>query len=110
MAKEPAGSKGYNLDRPCRTCGRLLRDHIWSRCSCRIYLRPCRELIARIFPEEWGRHVSGDGQTCKLCGCDLADHFEYRVFSVRVMDRVIEEKREISLQHAVAFNGCKSGS
>lgn len=100
----------YDLDRPCKTCGRLLITHVWNRCKCKVFIRPCIERLAIDFPEEWERHVSGDGQTCRLCGHDLADHFEYRVFSVRVMDRVIEEKREISLQHAVAFNGCKSGS
>lgn len=108
MSKGSGSPRGYNLDRPCRTCGRLLRDHIWSRCSCRIYLRPCRELIARIFPEEWRDHVSADGQNCILCGEDMMDHFRFEAFAVEVLGKQIELHREITVQAVKSWIGCPS--
>lgn len=100
----------YDLNRPCKTCGELLRTHVWSRCTCRVFIRPCAKRIALDFPEEWDYHVSGDGSSCRFCGEPLVDHFHFEVFSIRVMNQVIEEKREISLQNAVSFSGCASHS
>ena len=97
----------YDLNRPCRTCGELLVHHVWSRCSCRIYLRPCDQRLALDWPVEWEEHIAPDGCSCVFCGEPLRDHFRFEVFAVRVMDRLIEDHREVSLQNAVEFSSCR---
>ena len=62
--------------------------------------------LAADFQSEWESHVADDGMTCSCCGTQLVEHFEFKVFSVTVMGRVIEGHREITLQQAERFIPC----